>query len=140
MTNQRSPIRRFQIRADKFKNAPELQSPLNDALARLQDSVSQAVDGVVKLSLLPPVDLLVTSNTPGIGCWPLRLAQVAGAPIGIALIRVENLTTAGSNGVPTGGVSVTSFRVDGETLLVDFVSGLTLNSRYRLVFGAYNGG
>ena len=136
--NPKSPVRRLTIRSDKFKNAPELQVPLNDALIALQDQLSQAVDGVLKVTALPPVDLLVASNTPGTSPWPLRLAQVAGAPLGVSLVRVERLDSTGSTGVPTSAVSVTSFRVEAQTLLVDFVSGLTLNGRYRLVFGVWN--
>lgn len=137
--NPKSPVRRLTIRGDKFKNAPELKEPLNDALISIQDQLSQAVDGVLRLRLLPPVDLRVDSNTPGTAPWPLRLAQVSSAPVGIALLRVERLDSTGSTGVPTTPVSVTSFRVEAQTLLVDFVSGLTLNGRYRLVFGAYDG-
>lgn len=134
----RSPIQRLQIRAAHFEGAEKLQGPLNDALVAIQDQLSLAVDGVVKLRVLPPVDVTVASNTPGTAPWPLRLTQIAGAPLGIALLRIENLSTPDSSGVPTTAVSVTSSRVEAQTVLVDFVSGLTLNSRYRMVFGVYN--
>jgi hypothetical protein len=131
-------IKRFQIRKDKFKDCPDLQEPLNQALVNIQDDLAAAVDGLVKLLVLPAVDLVVSSNTPGTSPWPLRLGPVAGSVMGIALLRVENLTTSGSNGVPTSAVSVTSMHVEGGQILVDFVSGLTLNARYRLRFGAYS--
>lgn len=133
-----SPIRRLQIRAANFKECPELQTPLNNALVVIQDQVAEATDGVVKLRVLPPTEVVVSSNTPGAGPWPLRLSQVAGAPLGAVLIRIENLTTAGTAGVGTGAVSITSQRVEAGTVFIDFVSGLTLNSRYRMVFGVYN--
>lgn len=131
-------IRRLQIRSDAFAKCPELRTPLNDALIQVQDVISQVVDGLVRLVVLPPADILVTSNTPGTAPWPLRLAQVVGSPLGVTILRVENLTTAGSTGVPTTAVTITSQRVDGQTVFVDFISGLTLSSRYRIVFGVYD--
>lgn len=111
---------------------------LNAAFADLQDQVSDAKDGVLRLMRLPPVDVVVSSNAPGTPPWPLRLAQVAGSPLGATLIRVENLTTPGSAGVGTAAVSITSQHVEAGTVFIDFVSGLTLSSRYRFVFGVYN--
>lgn len=134
----RTPIQRLQIRARHFVRAPELQTPLNDALVAIQDQVAVATDGVVQLRPLPPVEVTVTSNTPGTGPWPLRLTQAVGSPLGVVLLRCENLSTAGTAGVGTAAVSITSQRVDAGTVFVDFVSGLTLNSRYRMVFGVYN--
>lgn len=134
----RTPIQRLQIRQQHFAKCPELQTPLNDALVAIQDQLAAATEGVVRLYPLPPVEVVVTSNTPGAGPWPLRLSQVAGSPLGVALLRVENLTTAGTAGVGTVAVSITSQHVDAGTVFVDFVSGLTLNSRYRMVFGVYN--
>lgn len=134
----RTPIQRLQIRAQHFAKCPELQTPVNDALVAIQDQVSAATDGVVQLRPLPPVEVTVTSNTPGAGPWPLRLTQVVGSPLGVALLRCENITTPGTAGVGTAAVSITSQRVDAGTVFVDFVSGLTLNSRYRMVFGVYN--
>lgn len=133
----RQAIQRLQIRGQHFAKCPDLQTPLNDALIAIQDQVSAAVNGVVQLFPLAPVEVLVSSNTPGTEPWPLRLAQVAGSPLGVALLRVENLTTAGAAGVGTAAVAITSSHVDAGVVTVDFVSGLTLNSRYRMVFGVY---
>lgn len=133
-----SPIQRLQIRAANFADCPDLQVPLNSALIQLQDLISDATNGVVVLRILPPTEVVVSSNTPGTLPWPLRLSQVAGAPKGATLVRIENLTTAGSAGVPTSAVSITSQHVEAGAVLIDFISGLTLNSRYRMVFGVYN--
>lgn len=131
-------IRRLQIRAATWAD-PEMQvSLINQALIYLQDQVSAMADGVIQLIRLPPVDVVVSSNTPGTLPWPLQLSQVAGAPIGATLMRVENLTTSGSVGVGTAGVSITSQHVEAGTVFIDFISGLTLSSRYRFVFGVYN--
>lgn len=135
---RRSPIQRLRIQESGFAESPSLQVPLNAALASLQDQVAAATQGVVKLFPLPAIDVRIDSNTPGTTPWPIRLSQVAGAPLGVTLLRIENLTTPGSNGVPTSAVSVTSFRAEAGTVFVDFVSGLTLNSRYRMVFGVYD--
>lgn len=131
-------IKRLQIRAANFKSCPELQDALNQALADVQDDIAVRLDGVVQLHLLPAMDYVISSNSPGTPPWPIRLAQVAGAPIGASLIRLENLTTPGSTGVPTTSVSITSQHVEAGTVFVDFISGLTLNSSYRMVFGVYN--
>jgi hypothetical protein len=133
-----STIHRLQVRATSFVECPTLQVPLNSALITMQEWLSDATDGLLRLYPLPPVEVVVSSNSPGTLPWPLQLAQVAGAPLGATLIRIENLTTAGSAGVPTSAVSITSQHVEGGTVLIDFISGLTLNSRYRMVFGVYN--
>ena len=134
----RADIRRLQIRASTWATEDRSLGAVNEALAYLQDQVSEAVDGVVQLIPLRPVDVVVTSNTPGNLPWPLQLSQVAGAPLGATLMRVENLTTSGSAGVGTTAVSITSQHVEAGTVFIDFISGLTLNSRYRFVFGVYN--
>lgn len=134
----KAEIRRLQIRATTWADDEKVLAAVNEALLYLQDQVSDAVDGVVKLRRLPPVDVVVSSNTPGTLPWPLRLAQVAGAPVGATLFRVENLTTAGAPGVGTAAVSITSQHVEAGTVFIDFISGLTLGSRYRFVFGVYN--
>ena len=131
-------IKRYQIRGDKFHKCPELQEPLNQALINIQNDVSAAVQGVVRLQAIPPVDVVVSSNSPGELPWPLRLANATGAPLGAALIRIENLTTAGVAGVGVAPVSITSQHIEGRTVLIDFISGLTLGNRYRVVFGVYN--
>lgn len=134
-----SSIRRLQIRNAAFASCPELQTPLNDALVCLQDNLALATEGVVLLRLQPQaVDLYVDSNTPGSPPWPLRLAKTAGAPIGAVLLRVENLTDSGPSGVPTSAVGITTQRVEGGTVFVDFISGLTVGSRYRFRFGVYD--
>jgi hypothetical protein len=130
---------RFQIRSENFEGAPKLQEPLNAALSALQLQSATAGEGLVKLRVLEPVDILVVSNTPGNAPWPLRLAQVARAPLGVLLLRVENLTTQGAAGVPTSAVAITSQRTEAQTVFVDFIAGLTLNSRYRLRLGILDG-
>lgn len=129
---------RLTIRPEAFKEAPSLQGALVDVLFRMQDDLGAAVDGLVRLRVLEPLVLVVASNTPGTAPWPIRLAHVARAPLGVTLLRLENLTTQGAAGVPTSAVSITSQRVEGDTVFVDFVSGLTLSSRYRLRFGVYD--
>lgn len=111
---------------------------INEALVYLQDQISEANDGVVQLRVLPPTDVVVDSNTPGTLPWPLRLTQVAGAPLGACLVRVENLTASGVAGVGTTAVAITSQHVEAGTVFIDFISGLTLGARYRFVFGVYN--
>ena len=133
-----SPIQRLQLRDTAFAEAPSLRAPLNSALAKLQDHVSDATVGVVQLRVLPQVDIVVFNNTPGNQPWPLRLSQVAGSPLGVTLMGVENLTTAGTAGIPTTAVSIVSWHVEGGAVFVDFITGLTLNSRYRFRFGVYN--
>ena len=130
---------RYRIQPDKFENCPGLEQPLMSVLLSIQDDIALSQQGVVKLRRLNPVDVYVSSNTPGTDPWPLRLTQVAGAPLGILLIRCENLTTPGSNGVPISAVSITSQRAEGGTLFVDFISGLTVGQKYRLVFGVLDG-
>jgi hypothetical protein len=133
-----SPIQRLQLRDAVFKEPTMLRAAINRALAELQDLVSDATVGVTQLRVLAPVEVVISSNTPGTLPWPLRLSQAAGSPAGIALMAIQNLTTAGSAGIPTTAVSVTSWHVEAGTVFADFVSGLTLNSRYRLTFGVYN--
>jgi hypothetical protein len=135
----KADIRRLQIRAATWGDPTKQMGALNEALIYLQDQVSGAVDGVVQLRPLPAVDLVISSNTPGTLPWPLRLSQVAGAPLGATLMRVENLTTPGAAGVGTTAVAITSQHVEAGAVLVDFISGLTLGARYRFVFGVYNG-
>lgn len=134
----RSDIRRLQIRAATAADPAKLLGAINEAFVYLQDQISEANDGVVQLYTLPPTDVVVSSNTPGTLPWPLRLTQVAGAPLGACIIRVENLTTPGAAGVGTTAVAITSQHVEAGTVFIDFISGLTLNSRYRFVFGVYN--
>jgi len=133
-----SAIRRLEIRAVHFAKCPELQTPLNSALVYLQDHVAEATAGVVQMRVLPPLELVVSGNTPGAAPWPIRLSQAVGAPLGVVLIRTENLTTSGPAGVGTGAVSITGQHVEAGTVFVDFISGLTLGSRYRMVFGIYD--
>jgi hypothetical protein len=130
---------RFQIRSENFEGAPKLREPLNAALSALQLQSAAAGAGLVRLCVLEPVDILVVSNTPGNAPWPLRLTQVARAPLGVLLLRLENLTTQGAAGVPTSAVAITSQRTEAQTVFVDFISGLTLNSRYRLRLGILDG-
>lgn len=129
----------LRIDSASFRGAPELEQPLSRALDALERDLAAAVVGAARLRLVPPVDVVVDSNTPGTLPWPLRLSQVARSPLGAILVRVENLTTPGSGGVSTQAVSITSQRVEGGTVFIDFVSGLTLASRYRLVFGVLDG-
>lgn len=130
-------IQRFQIRQTHFKGCEDLQSPLNEALVRLQDQVATATAKATLMELVT-AEVLVSSNTPGTAPWPLRIAQVVGAPRGVLLLSVQNLTSPGVTGVGTAAVSITSQSSDGISMFVDFISGLTLNSRYRLVFGVLN--
>lgn len=129
---------RLTLRPEAFREARSLQGPLVDLLFRLQDDLVSATNGVVRLRVLKPLVVDVASNTPGNAPWPLRLAQVARSPLGATLLSVENLTTQGAAGVSTTAVSITSQRVEAETVFVDFVSGLALNSRYRLRFGVFD--
>lgn len=130
-------IQRFQIRSSSFEGCEALQLPLNEALVQLQDLVATATAKATQMELVT-ADLLVTSNTPGAGPWPLRIAKVTGAPRGVLLLSVQNLTSPGVTGVGTSAVTITSQSNDGSTVFVDFISGLTLNSRYRLLFGVIN--
>jgi len=130
-------IQRLQIRAANFVGCEGLQSPLNNALVILQDLVADATAKATQIAVVD-VDLLVTSNTPGTDPWPLRIAQAVGSTLGVVLLQVQNLTSPGVTGVGTAAVSITSQRSDGGTLFVDFISGLTLNSRYRIRFGVFN--
>lgn len=113
-----------------FKEAPSLRRPLNDALKEIQDSI---VDAPVQIYRVAPMDVDVTSNTPGAGPWPLQLHQVPGAIFGVLVLRAENLTTVTQ--IPTTAVSVTQWASDGDTVTVGYVTGLTTNETYRLTFG-----
>jgi len=128
-------LQRFRIGSQAYAECPSLEEPLSDALSGLQRTIAGLTEGLVRMKVLEPLVVDVKSNTPGNAPWPLRLCQVVSAPLGVLLLRVENLTTQGFAGVPTSAVSITSQRYEGETLFVDFVSGLTLSSRYRLRFG-----
>jgi hypothetical protein len=108
-------------------------------LLSMQADLARAVSGFARMHVLPAVDVVVVSNTPGNSPWPLRLSQVAGSPIGVIICRIENLTTPGSTGVPTSAVAITSQRVEGGTVFVDFISGLTIGQTYRIVFGELDG-
>lgn len=133
-------IQRLQLRPQHFANCPELQTPLNSALVAMQDDISAAVDGVVLLRLqTQAVDVYVNSNAPGTQPWPLRLSNLAKAPLGAVILRVENLTNNGVAGVPTTAVGITTQKVDGGQVLIDFITGLTVGSRYRFHFGVYDG-
>jgi len=130
-----SANRRYRIQSDKFEGCPALEQPLMSVLASMQQDLATGVAGVARLRALPQVDLLVASNTPGTDPWPLRLTQLAGAPLGALLLAVENLTTPGSAGVPTSAVTITSQHVEAGTIFVDLITGLTIGQRYRLRLG-----
>lgn len=128
-------LQRLRIGSQAYRECPSLEEPLSDALAGLQGTIADLTDGLVRMRLLQPLVVDVKSNTPGSDPWPIRLVQIVSAPVEVRLLNAENLTTQGAAGVPTSGVGVTAWRCEGQTLFVDFVSGLTLNSRYRLSFG-----
>ena len=132
-------IDRVEINASNFKDCPDLRQPLNDALYQLQLQASQAGDGVVRLRLFPrAVDVHISGVTPGAAPWPLKLAQLAGSPLGAVILRVQNLTDPGPSGIPTDAVAITSQRVDGGAVIVEFISGLTVDNTYRFQFGIYD--
>jgi len=128
-------LQRLRIGSQAYAECPSLEEPLSDALAGLQSTMADLTDGLVRMRLFEPRVVTVASNTPGTPPWPIRLGQIVSAPKEVRLLNTENLTTQGAAGVPTSGVGVTAWRCEGQTLFVDFVSGLTLNSQYRLWFG-----
>ena len=130
---------RYRISPDKFKDCPDLEQALMHVLLSMQTDLVRAVTGLSRMHVLPALDVVVSSNTPGTSPWPLRLSQVAGSPVGVLICRIENLSTPGSSGVPTAAVAITSQRVEGGTVFVDFVSGLTVGQTYRIVFGELDG-
>jgi hypothetical protein len=133
-------LARFRIGSQAYRECPSLEEPLSDALNGLQRTISTLTEGLVRMRVLAPLVVDVASNTPGTAPWPLRLAQVASSPVGVVILGAENLTTSGAAGVPTSAVSITSQRYEGETLFIDFISGLTLSSRYRFRFGVFDAG
>lgn len=128
-------LQRIRIGSQAYRECPSLEEPLSDALAGLQSTMADLTDGLVRMRLFEPRVVNVKSNTPGSDPWPIRLGQIVSAPKEVRVLNTENLTTQGASGVPTSGVGVTAWRCEGQTLFVDFVSGLTLNSTYRLWFG-----
>lgn len=127
------------IPAKFFWQAPHLEKPLNEALDAL-DGRLRFLDREAGFEVVGPFDFEVTSNTPTAAPWPMRLAKVVGAPVGLVLVRAENMTTPGVGGVSTAlGISAPQWFVENGTIYVRFVSGLTLNATYRLTFGVLYG-
>lgn len=129
---------RYRISPDKFKDCPDLEQSLMHIVLSIQQDIARLTNDVTRIHATNPLDLVVTANTPGSAPWPLRLPQVAASPIGAVIMRIENITTQGASGVPTSAVAITAQRVEANTVFIDFIAGLTIGQKYRLVFGVYD--
>jgi len=129
---------RYRISPDKFKDCPDLEQPLMHVVLSMQQDIARLAGDITRMHVTMPMDLVVTANTPGSAPWPLRLSQVTASPIGATIMRIENITTPGASGVPTSAVAITAQRVESNTVFIDFIAGLTVGQKYRLVFGVYD--
>jgi hypothetical protein len=126
-----------QLRNECYKEAPSLQGPLNDLLQEHGDQL-ELLRAQVQVSVLAsPVVNIGPASTPSTQPWPIRLGQVPGSVVGVSLVNAENLTTPGVAGVSTSAIALNGWSADGGTVLVRFVTGLTLLSKYRLTFAVY---
>lgn len=118
------------ISESAFKECPGLRRPLNDALKEIQGNI---LSEPVQIYQVEPFDVEVTSNTPGLGPWPLLVSQVPASVFGVLVLRADNLTVSGQ--VPTSAISVTQWDSDSDSVRVGFITGLTLNDTYRITLG-----
>lgn len=117
-----------------FKGADALEDPLNRSLGGFAGRIAE-LEGAVRIDATQPLDVIIASNTPGTAPWPLRIAQQRGTPVGVIVVRADNLTTPGTGGVSTTAIAAPQWYCENNTVLVQFVSGLTLSAKYRLAFG-----
>lgn len=117
-----------------FKKPETIEEPLNRSLGDLDARVS-LIEESARIEVTEPLDVIIGSNTPGNAPWPLRIGQQRGQPVGVVVVRADNLTTAGTAGVSTTAIAAPQWYCENGSVLVHFVSGLTLSSKYRLVFG-----
>lgn len=128
------------IAAREFSSLERLEKPLNDTLLGLALRLA-VLEELPRVDVIGPYDVVIDSNTPTAAPWPLRLSVPSGrAPVGVFLLKSDNLTTPDVGGISTAiGQAACQWNYDGSTLLISFVSGLTLTSRYRLTFGVIYG-
>lgn len=132
----RTPSRAF--RNSAFATPTDLRGPLNEALNQIRQGLQEGADAPAGLLVIPGVEMQ-TGTTLAVGTlpFPFRLATPPGfTPVGLLLLALENLTA--TNDASTAANTLRWSVVDGG-LQLDFVTGLTVNTSYRLTLGAIRG-
>lgn len=125
----------YQLRTNEIPE--DARKSLNDILGAISERLN-ALEAVRGVLVLPSAPFRTGGTvTPSVAPFPLRFATPKDfTPVGLVVLGVEVNPTALAL-LPTSAVGVV-WRPDpqGNGLLVDFVSGLSANTQYRLTLGA----
>lgn len=128
------------IRTQDFGPASSLRRPLNDALEALSSRTTQ-LESLAGLVVLPRVTLQTgPSLAPNVAPFPLRI-RIEFQPVGLLVLGLENQTLRGDDPASWPTVAVWPHwqaNADGS-LVVYTVTGLAINTEYRLTLGAIRG-